>query len=378
MDGNREQHAPEPGAAPEHPGRLAHPRPRRRVLGKLQDRRPDPVAYVTVPTCSPTGLNIDCFLPLQPWPGSPAYSPNPPTGFFDDVERSYKQLAEFASIDVDLIPKTLTLTGGIRHFKYDDSESGGDVGSFYCKWAALRPPPTTYFGPCQAPYGTDVSTRAPNRTTPSGNRARGNLSWHVTDHDPSVLHLVAGLPGGPVQSRNVVPPAGPRQTRSVLRSGLHGAGQRDQQRGRLEDRMVRSPRPIQRRGLSGNLEQRADRVLRPAGRPRQPGFRHERAELPGQRRRTLPHRTRDARLDVQASAAWNSTSQTNSPYLVDNNPASVNYGKPITSIPNPYGPLGSTTPYSPPFKANARVRYEWTLQRLRRLRAGRRRCTRLT
>ena len=64
-------------------------------------------------------------------------------------------------------------------------------------------------------------------------------------------------------------------------------------------------------------------------------------------------------LTVQAAAAWNSPSQTNSPFLVDNNPASVNFGKNITSIPNPYGPLGSPTAYSPAFNVNARVRYEW-------------------
>ena len=104
-------------------------------------------SYVTVPACSPTGLHLDCFLPIRPWPGSPAYTPNPSTGFFDDVERGYKQLAEFASIEFDLIPKTLTLTGGVRHFKYDDSERGGDVGSFGCKQFM----PTSYFGPCQSP-----------------------------------------------------------------------------------------------------------------------------------------------------------------------------------------------------------------------------------
>ena len=65
-------------------------------------------------------------------------------------------------------------------------------------------------------------------------------------------------------------------------------------------------------------------------------------------------------LTVTASAAWNSSSQTNSPFLIDNNPASANFGKPITNIPNPYGPLGSPTSYSPPFSANARIRYEWT------------------
>ncbi len=65
-------------------------------------------------------------------------------------------------------------------------------------------------------------------------------------------------------------------------------------------------------------------------------------------------------LTIQASAAWNSSSQTNSPFLIDNNPGSVNFGKPITSIQNPYGALGSPTSYSPPFSANARIRYEWT------------------
>lgn len=35
------------------------------------------------------------------------------------------------------------------------------------------------------------------------------------------------------------------------------------------------------------------------------------------------------------------------------------YGRTITSIPNPYGPTGSPTAYSPPFNINARLRYEW-------------------
>ena len=66
-------------------------------------------------------------------------------------------------------------------------------------------------------------------------------------------------------------------------------------------------------------------------------------------------------LTVQLAAAWTSASQTNSPFLIDDNPASVNYGKAITSIPNPYGPIGSRTSYSPPFNASGRVRYEWSL-----------------
>jgi hypothetical protein len=64
-------------------------------------------------------------------------------------------------------------------------------------------------------------------------------------------------------------------------------------------------------------------------------------------------------LTVQLATAWNSPSQPNSPFLIDNNPGSVNYGKAIRSIPNPYGPIGSRTSYSPPFNASGRVRYEW-------------------
>ena len=67
-------------------------------------------------------------------------------------------------------------------------------------------------------------------------------------------------------------------------------------------------------------------------------------------------------LTLTASAAWNSSTQTNSPFLVDNNPGSVNYGKPITSISNPYGPLGSPTAYSPAMNVNARARYEWSFR----------------
>ncbi len=65
-------------------------------------------------------------------------------------------------------------------------------------------------------------------------------------------------------------------------------------------------------------------------------------------------------LTVQASAAWNS-SCTDELALPDRQRPGdgPTYGQPITSIPNPYGPIGSPTSYSPPFSANARVRYEW-------------------
>ena len=313
-------------------------------------------SYVTVPTCSPTGLNVDCYLPIKPWPGSPPFTPSPPTGFFDDFSRGYKQTAEFASIDIDLIPHTLTLTGGIRHFKYDNSETGGDVGSFYCKQFS----PTTYFGPCIAPYGTNVSLRAPNRTTPSGNRARGNLSWHITEDD--LLYYTwsqsfrAGafnrttschLPGPDGLNQFCVPAftVPDNVTNNEVGWKTEWFNHRVQFNGALYQEIWSNAQTgfFDPQGGLGNL----------AFSTNGPSYRVRGVEP------SIIARVTQG-LTVQTSAAWNSASQTNSPFLVDNNPASVNFGKNITSIPNPYGPLGSPTAYSPPFKVNARIRYDWS------------------
>ena len=76
-------------------------------------------------------------------------------------------------------------------------------------------------------------------------------------------------------------------------------------------------------------------------------------------------------LTVQGAASWNTTKQTNSPALIDNNPSSNNYGKPITqvcgadgtgcsAITNPFGPVGSPTANAPPLQFSIRARYEWS------------------
>jgi iron complex outermembrane receptor protein len=312
-------------------------------------------SYVTVPVCSPTGLNVNCYLPIQPWPGSPPFTPLPPTGFFDDVERGYKQLAEFASLDIDLIPNTLTLTGGIRHFKYDDKESGGAVGSFYCKQFT----PTTYFGPCLAPFGFNVSTRNPNRSTPSGNRARANLSWHVTDHDLLYYTWSQGFRAGQFNrstSCHLPGPDGKDQfcvpaftvpdnvTNNEIGWKTEWLDRRIQFNGAVYQEFWSNAQTgfFDPQGGLGNL----------AFATNGPSYRVRGVET------SIIARVTHG-LTVQAAAAWNSASQTNSPFLVDNFPGSVNFGKPITSIPNPYGPLGSPTSFSPPFNANARIRYEW-------------------
>jgi outer membrane receptor protein involved in Fe transport len=70
-------------------------------------------------------------------------------------------------------------------------------------------------------------------------------------------------------------------------------------------------------------------------------------------------------LTVQGAATYNRGSQVNSPLLVNNNPASLNFGKPITSIPNVYGLQGSPLAQSPEIQGNLRLRYEFPLGKYR-------------
>ena len=318
--------------------------------------------YVTVPTCSPTGLNVNCYLPLQPWPGSPQFTPLPATGFFDDVERGYRQLAEFASLDIDVIPKVLTVTGGVRHFKYDSNETGGDVGSFYCKQFA----PTTYFGFCQSPFGTDFSLRQTTESN-TGNRARGNVSWHIRPDFLLYYTWSQGFRAGTFNrstSCHLKDAAGVNQfcipavtvPDNVTNNEIGWKSEWFDHRLQLNGAVYQEYWDNAQTGFfdpQGGLGNLAFATNGPTYRVR------------GVESLILARVTQG--LTVQVAASWNSTTQTNSPYLIANNPAllanpasAAEYGKPITSIPNPYGPIGSPTAYSPPFNINGRVRYEWS------------------
>jgi iron complex outermembrane recepter protein len=82
-------------------------------------------------------------------------------------------------------------------------------------------------------------------------------------------------------------------------------------------------------------------------------------------------------LTLRGAASWNQSEQTNSPALIDNNPADNipggNFGKPITQactlaagvvtgcspVPNPYGPIGGPAANAPPIQFSLHARYEW-------------------
>jgi outer membrane receptor protein involved in Fe transport len=325
--------------------------------------------YRSVPTCTPT-FNTQCFLNIQPWPGVPANNPNvrnPDDAFFDDVQRGYKQKAAFGSVDFDLIPKTLTLTAGTRYFQYDEKERGGDVGSFYCKFYDGAVP--TSFSPCSAsnfngygpggPYGTNLDNQVPNSAKASGFKSRANLTWKVTN-DAMVYYT---------WSQGYRPGGFNRGTSSHL-PDTNGIAQ-------YITPVVWKPDSLTNKEIGWKTEWFDHRVMfngsiyqenwsnvqigidDPQGGlgnlaffTNGPSYR-----VRGVESSILAIVTHG--LTVQGSASWNSSSQTNSPYLINDNPKSPGFGSPITSVPNPFGPLGSPLANSPPFQGNVRVRYDW-------------------
>ena len=101
-------------------------------------------------------------------------------GFTDDIKRGYSQKALFGSVDFDLIPKVLTITGGTRYYRIDTDEKGAVVGSFGCKDFSGTATPTQ---PCiNHSNFTNLDSLGLDKVY-TGFRSRANLTWHVTaDH----------------------------------------------------------------------------------------------------------------------------------------------------------------------------------------------------
>jgi len=95
--------------------------------------------------------------------------------FFNDITRGYRQKAAYTSIDVDIIPRALTLTAGTRYFNTAATEVGVIAGSFGCQLASDPP------NPC-IDHNTfnDLNEEGLVKNY-SGFRSRANLSWKADE-----------------------------------------------------------------------------------------------------------------------------------------------------------------------------------------------------
>src|ERR1700722_19927498 len=286
--------------------------------------------YKTVPTCTSDGApgtpgNSGCFTNVGTAPGATVANPGVQgdnTSFYQDTVRDTKQTALFTSIDYDLIPKVLTLTVGTRYFHFDNSSQGSVSGSFFCY------PGGAPAGGC---LGSNYNLNAQNlHDTESGFKSRGNLTWHITPDAMVYATYSQGFrPGGFNQNGGAQHAFG---TDGVPQYLLPSSYTSDQ----LTNKEFGWKTEWFDHGLQWNgayYRENWDNVQVAFFDPGLVGniFYNTNGQnfLITGWESSLVARVISG-LTLQGAASWNHSRQTNSPALIDNNPASSNFGKPIT------------------------------------------------
>ncbi|HUO96434.1 MAG TPA: TonB-dependent receptor [Steroidobacteraceae bacterium] len=327
-------------------------------------------AYKSIPACTSNGAagtpgNTGCISDVGTYADSSVENPGvqpDTTSFYQDTIRETKQTAFFASVDFDLVPKVLTLTVGTRHYRFENSYAGSVLSSFYCFEQGAPA------GGCQGASSHDLN-QPPLSDTESGWRSRANLTWHITPNAMVYYTFSQGFrPGGFNQIGGLQGIPGP-----------DGQWQYQVPSAYLSDKMTNNEFGWKTEFLGRRLQWNGA-VYRETWKDVQIAFFD-----PGINLTNIYFNTNGqdflirgvetsliARLyrglTLQGAAAWNHSEQTNSPSLTDTNPASANFGQPITktcgatcdNLQNPFGPAGSPSANSPPIQFSLRARYDWT------------------
>jgi iron complex outermembrane receptor protein len=328
--------------------------------------------YKTVPSCTTndpagTGGNAGCFTNIGTSPGATVVNPGiqgATTSFYQDTLRETKQTAFFASVDFDIIPKVLTITAGTRHFRFANSSVGSVSGSFFCFEQGA---------PAAGCLADNFNLNAQKlHDTESGFKSRGNITWHVTPDAMVYATYSQGFrPGGFNQNGGAPHAFGTDKKPQYLLPSSYTSDQLTNKeigwKTEWFDHRVQWNGAYYREnwdnvqvaffdpGLVGNIFYNTN---------------GQNFLITGWET-SLVVRVISG-LTLQSAASWNHSRQTNSPALIDNNPLSNNFGKPITqncdstganctAVTNPFGPIGAPSANSPPVQFSLRARYDWNI-----------------
>jgi len=265
-------------------------------------------------------------------------------------------------VDFDIVPKVLTITAGTRYYHFDNEERGAESGSFSCYQAGLPP--------CLTSAATVDIGKENLHTTYKGFKSRANLTWHIL---PDVLTYYTWSEGfragafnrsfacylpdasGVPQYCSPLPYASDNLTNNEFGWKTEFFNHRLQWNGAIYKEDWKNVQvSFFDPGVLGNV-----------------GFNTNGPDYRIRGVETSVIAVLAHGLTAQGGASWNSSEQTNSPFLIANNPALLanpatagEYGKPILSTLNPYGPPGSPSSFAPPFQFNARLRYQWVMSSL--------------
>jgi outer membrane receptor protein involved in Fe transport len=349
--------------------------------------------YMPIAQCTPANLAIskaggpDCTEAVGPVPGFYATDPSlrvgTNTAFGEDVQRGYKQLAFFGSFDFDILPKVLTVTYGIRHYKYDEYEEGSE---YYSATSSILNVAngTPYGAKGAAAYGFGINLHK----SENGNKQRANLTWHIT---PDILayytysqgfrpggfnRTATNISGSTISYKAVAP-------YYASSAGIKNSNQLLKPAGYDSDDLLNNEIGIKSEFFEHRLQANVSlykmdwsNVQLPLFDPSHlgnttfdvngPTYEVKGVEL------QLVAKVMEG-LTIQGSSSWNSSNQTNAPCLrsagntasskLANNPTPA--GQCITQIngnpyTNPYGVLDTSPAFSPAMEFNLRVRYDYS------------------
>jgi outer membrane receptor protein involved in Fe transport len=347
--------------------------------------------YMGMPQCTPANLAIalapwnldpnagpivppgpDCVAAPGPIPGffanDPSLRENANTGFGEDIRRGYKQTAFFGSFDFDVIPKTLTVTVGARHYKYDEFEEGSE---YYSASSSVLNVPNNSV---RQGFGINL------HKSESGTKYRANITWHITPDIMAYATYSEGFrPGGFNRTKTNID-GSVISLKAVAPYNADGSGKQfNKPVGYDSDNLVNKEVGLKTEWLNHRLQVNASGYI----------MDWREVQLPLFDPTHLGNTTFDINgptyqvkglelqfvakvmggLTVQGSGSWNSSNQTNAPCLQSNRVAADNptpIGQCITQIKgqpytNPYGVLNTAPAFSPPVQFNLRARYDYSV-----------------
>jgi outer membrane receptor protein involved in Fe transport len=344
----------------------------------------------SIPSCTPANLAAAllpggpiCLADVTPVQAAldPTTRPDN-TNFGEDLRRGYKQTAVFASMDFDLIPKVLTVTGGTRWYDYVEQEVGSQYG--------------TGSSCVNKPNGSCIATPinfSDHHGTFTGFKSRGNLTWHFLPDTMLYYTYSQGYrPGAFNRVTAGRTPIWVDANGVPLPNGVVANTTVDAMRKQFNKPLSFPPDSLLNNEIGFKSEFWNRRVLLNASIYQMdwkdvqtliynpPVYGNTTFGVQGPTYRIkggeLQFALRAAEgLTFNTSMSYNDSKQTTSPCIRSAGVTPTTTGNPTpagacitqvrdgdhnVAVMNPLGAIDSTPAFSPKFQANARVRYEWS------------------
>lgn len=361
--------------------------------------------YTSIPSCTADNLALalanGTVCKTNVIPINAAIDPsmrNDNVAFGEDLRRGYKQTAFFTSIDYDIIPKVLTITGGTRYFEYTEDEVGSQYGTPAClntlNGTAGCGGATPIGGGLDPDPVTGAKTAEFHSAKYTGFRSRGNLTWHITPDamlyytfsqgyrpgafnrvTKGVTKIAVDPTTGQAVPNGVAPPAGYKVVTQYLKPfGFPPDSLTNNEIGFKTEFLDHR---VQVNGSFYQMDWKDVQTLiynppvygNTTFGVQGPTYRVKGFELQAAARVT------DA-LTLQGALSYNDSKQTNSPCIRSAGVTSKTPANPTpagdcitqvydsanhvnTAIPDPLGAVGSVPAFSPKLQYNLRARYDW-------------------